>query len=50
MPPRLSLFGGRVQIGGGADPWIDEVIGPSGARYQFEVEPLWDDETRGHIR
>jgi hypothetical protein len=49
--PRWSLFGGMLEIGGERDDvWNDEMTGPSGARYQLEMQLLWDDRRRGHIR
>jgi hypothetical protein len=49
MSPGRSLFGGRVEFGGGATGF-DEVQGPSGALYQLEHIIAWDGRTRGDIR
>ena len=46
---RFSLFGGRLQLGGGPSELV-ETHGPSGALYQVETEVMWDDHTGGSLR
>jgi hypothetical protein len=36
-----------AQIG---EPELIEIVGPSGARYQLEIESLWDDKRGGAVR
>lgn len=31
-------------------PAVAEATGPSGAKYQIEVEAFWDDKPEGHLR
>lgn len=33
-----------------AEPEVREVVGPSGAKYQIEVQSFWDDGRGGNLR
>lgn len=49
-PARWSLFGGRLDIGGGGEPEIGELTGPSGTWYQTEVQVFSDHKKGGDLR
>lgn len=48
-PFRLKPYAELVLMIEG-EPFVTERVGPSGTRYQIEIEAFWDDKSGGDVR